>query len=357
MLCRPGPRVASGRPSCYNSPMKLGHKDELLVTLDRIASTPILVAGDVILDRYVWGKVERISPEAPVPVVEVLRMEDRLGGAANVVRNLASIGAKPKMCGVVGDDQDGHSVLKLLEESGADRSGIVVDPSRPTVLKTRVIGQHQQIVRIDRESKKPLSAQISTSLAKTLNDQIDASKAVIISDYGKSTISEDVLSMLAEAYAAGRLGLTTRPLFVDPHPRNYEHYRCMSVAKPNRKEAEEASGRRIETVEDAFRAAEILMKKWNSELMVVTLGEGGMVLRQAGSSEGLHLETTAREVFDVSGAGDTVTAVFTSALAVGATPVTAGVLANIAAGIVVSEVGTAAIDLAQLRAEVSEWSV
>jgi rfaE bifunctional protein kinase chain/domain len=337
--------------------MKLGNKEELLSALDLIASTPILVAGDVILDRYVWGKVERISPEAPVPVVEVVRMEDRLGGAANVVRNLAAIGAKPVMCGVVGDDADGQAVLKLLDESGAERSGMLVDGSRPTVLKTRVIGQHQQIVRIDHENRESLAGAVSTALSRSINDRIDASKAVIISDYGKSTISEDVLSMLSTAYASGRLGLKTRPLFVDPHPRNYERYRCMSVAKPNRKEAEVASGRAIESIEDAFRAAEILIKKWNSELMVVTLGEWGMVLRQAGSSDGLHLETAAREVFDVSGAGDTVTALFTSALAVGATPVTAGVLANIAAGIVVSEIGTAAIDLQRLRAEVSEWSM
>lgn len=337
--------------------MKLGNKEELLSALDRIASTPILVAGDVILDRYVWGKVERISPEAPVPVVEVVRMEDRLGGAANVVRNLAAIGAKPVMCGVVGDDADGQAVLKLLDESGAERSGMLVDPSRPTVLKTRVIGQHQQIVRIDHENRESLAGTVSTALSRAINERIDATKAVIISDYGKSTISGDVLSMLSTAYAAGRLGLKTRPLFVDPHPRNYEHYTCMSVAKPNRKEAEVASGRAIESIQDAFRAAEILIKKWNSELMVVTLGEWGMVLRQAGSSDGLHLETAAREVFDVSGAGDTVTALFTSALAVGATPVTAGVLANIAAGIVVSEIGTAAIDLQRLRAEVSEWSV
>jgi rfaE bifunctional protein kinase chain/domain len=212
-------------------------------------------------------------------------------------------------------------------------------------------------VRIDHENRESLAGAVSTALSRSINDRIDASKAVIISDYGKSTISEDVLSMLSTAYASGRLGLKTRPLFVDPHPRNYERYRCMSVAKPNRKEAEVASGRAIESIEDAFRAAEILIKKWNSELMVVTLGEWGMVLRQAGSSDGLHLETAAREVFDVSGAGDTVTALFTSALAVGATPVTAGVLANIAAGIVVSEIGTAAIDLQRLRAEVSEWSM
>jgi len=194
-------------------------------------------------------------------------------------------------------------------------------------------------------------------LAKTVNAQIDGCKAVVLSDYGKGTVSSELLRVLSDAYSNGRLGLKARPLFVDPHPRNYDRYQVMSVAKPNRKEAEKASGQNIQTIEDAFHACETLIKKWNSELMVVSLGEDGMVVREANSSEGLHLETMAQEVFDVSGAGDTVTAVFTSALAVGASPVTAGVLANIAAGIVVSEVGTAAINLDKLRAEVSKWSV
>lgn len=337
--------------------MKIVSKEELLATLDAVASTPILVVGDVILDRYIWGRVERISPEAPVPVVEVVRMEDRLGGAGNVVRNLATIGAKPMMCGVVGADEDGASVLRLLDEIGADRNGLLIDSDRPTVLKTRIIAHTQQIARIDREKKDDLTPSLSTKLSATLDSAIDGSRAVILSDYGKGAVSEGVLHTLTQAYGCGRLSVKSRPLFVDPHPRNYERYRGMSVAKPNRKEAEVASGRKIESIEDAFSACEALIKKWNSDVMVITLGEGGMVVREAGSKEGLHLETTAQEVFDVSGAGDTVTAVFTAVLAVGASPVTAGVLANIAAGIVVSEVGTAAINLARLREHVSQWSV
>jgi rfaE bifunctional protein kinase chain/domain len=337
--------------------MRLGNKEELLSTLDLIASVPILVVGDIMLDRYVWGKVERISPEAPVPVVEVMRIEDRLGGAGNVVCNLAAIGAKPKVCGVVGADEDGKSVIRLFEQSGADCSGIIIASERPTTLKTRVIAASQQVVRIDREQRDEISATTSSSLSKKVDIEIDASKAVVLSDYGKGAVSEDLLRVLSDAYGKGRLGLRIRPLFVDPHPRNYDRYKVMSVAKPNRKEAEKASGQSIKTIEDAFYACEMLIDKWNAELMVVSLGEDGMVVREANSSEGLHLETMAQEVFDVSGAGDTVTAVFTSALAVGASPVTAGVLANIAAGIVVSEVGTAAVNLERLRAGVSEWSM
>jgi D-beta-D-heptose 7-phosphate kinase/D-beta-D-heptose 1-phosphate adenosyltransferase len=337
--------------------MKLGNRQELLDIIDRIAGTPILVVGDLVLDRYTWGKVDRISPEAPVPVVEVVRMEDRLGGAGNVVRNLATIGAKPSACGVIGDDIEGQVMLGLFKEIGADASGVLVDASRPTVLKTRVIAHTQQIVRIDREQRADLSSALSEKLTETMLSEISGTRAVILSDYGKGTVSSQVLKTLEAAYQRGDLGLSSRPLFVDPHPRNYNLYSVMSVAKPNRKEAEAASGQKIESIEDAFKVAELLMAKWNSEIMVITLGEGGMVVRKAGSSDGLHLETTAQEVFDVSGAGDTVTAVYTAALAVGAGPINAGVLANIAAGIVVSEIGTAAIKLDKLREKVSTWEL
>jgi rfaE bifunctional protein kinase chain/domain len=337
--------------------MKLGDKKELLGIIDKMAGTPIMVVGDLLLDRYTWGRVERISPEAPVPVVEVVRMEDRLGGAGNVVRNLATIGARPVACGVIGDDMEGKRMLDLFAESGADAAGILVDPSRPTVLKTRVIAHTQQIVRIDREQRGEIADSISNALTEVVRAGISQTKAVILSDYGKGAVTKQMLAAFAELYQSGELGLSSRALFVDPHPANYENYRAMSVAKPNRKEAEAASGRKIESVEDAFKVAEILLEKWNSEMMVITLGEGGMVLRRRGSAEGLHLETAAQEVFDVSGAGDTVTAVFTAALAVGATPVNAGVLANIAAGIVVSEIGTAAIKLDKLREQVSKWEL
>ena len=333
----------------------LGNKKDLLATLDRIVSTPILVVGDLILDRYIWGKVERISPEAPVPVVEVQRTEDRLGGAGNVVRNLATIGAKPTVCGIVGGDEDAQAMLRLFAEIGADVRGVIVDDSRPTVLKTRVIAHTQQIVRIDRERCNGESPQVNERISAAIESSIDEAKAVILSDYGKGTVSSHVLAMLHRAYEQHRLGLSVRPLFVDPHPRNYDNYRRMSVAKPNRKEAEIASGRSISSVEDAFKAADILMKRWNAEMMVITLGEDGMIVQQAGGQAGVHLETMAQEVFDVSGAGDTVTAVFCAALATGASPVIAGVLANIAAGIVVSEVGTVAIDIERLRNEVSRF--
>jgi D-beta-D-heptose 7-phosphate kinase/D-beta-D-heptose 1-phosphate adenosyltransferase len=252
---------------------------------------------------------------------------------------------------------EGKLMLDLFAEAGADAAGVLVDPSRPTVLKTRVIAHTQQIVRIDREQRGEISDSVSKALTEVVRGGIPQTKAVILSDYGKGTVTKQMLDTFSELYNRGDLGLSSRALFVDPHPANYENYRVMSVAKPNRKEAEAASGRKIKSVEDAFKVAELLLEKWNSEMMVITLGEGGMVLRRRGSADGLHLETAAQEVFDVSGAGDTVTAVFTAALAVGASPVNAGVLANIAAGIVVSEIGTAAIKLDKLREQVSKWEL
>lgn len=330
-------------------------KEQLLATLDKIVSTPILVVGDLILDRYIWGKVDRISPEAPVPVVEVVKTEGRLGGAGNVVRNLATIGAKPTVCGLIGDDEDGRDLMALFEEIGANTSGVIVDRTRPTTVKTRVIAATQQIVRIDREKKVAESHEASGRMVEAINKALGGSKAVILSDYGKGAVCSDVLDTLQRASAAHQLELGARPLFVDPHPRNYNNYRSMSVAKPNRKEAEIASGCTITSVQEAYAAADVLMRKWNSEMMVITLGEDGMIVKQAGEPKGVHLETMAQEVFDVSGAGDTVTALFCSSLAVGASPTTAGVLANIAAGIVVSEVGTVAVDIDRLRAQVMKW--
>ena len=335
--------------------MALVKKEQLLSTLDKIVSTPILVVGDLILDRYVWGRVDRISPEAPVPVVEVLKTEDRLGGAGNVVRNLATIGAKPTVVGLIGNDEDGLGLLQLFKEIGADTAGIVVDTGRPTTVKTRVIAHSQQIVRIDREKKGGDSLEACKRMCAALEARIEKNRAVILSDYGKGAVSQSVLDFLHAASTDHRLGLSGRPLFVDPHGTNYSNYRSMSVAKPNRKEAETATGKSISSVQDAFDAADILMKRWNSEMMVVTLGEDGMIVTQAGEEKGVHLETMAQEVFDVSGAGDTVTALFTAALAVGSSPTTAGVLANIAAGIVVSEVGTVAVDIERLRAHVLRW--
>ena len=328
-------------------------REELVGALERLAGAKVLVIGDIILDRYVWGNVSRISPEAPVPVVEVARIEDRLGGASNVARNIRSLGAGCSLCGFVGDDEEGAVVLGLLEREGIGHDGVIADRTRPTCLKTRVIAQRQQIVRIDRESKVVQAVALREGFAAAVESQLGGVGAVIISDYGKGAVSEPVLRKLETAREQGTIALTTRPLVVDPHPANYDIYRGMSVVKPNRREAELATGLTIVDKKSALAAANALVKRWNVDIAMITLGEDGLLLYSRESGDGTFLGTTAREVFDVSGAGDTVTAVFATAAAAGVELRVAGDLANIAAGLVVSEVGTVAVDPVRLRAEIS----
>lgn len=335
--------------------MKKAKRESLLKILADIQNIQIVVVGDLLLDRYVWGRVDRISPEAPVPVVEEVRREDRLGGAGNVVRNLTQLGAKPVVCGVVGDDIEGRSIFELFEESGADTRSILIDKERPTVLKTRVVAHTQQVVRIDRELRDVIRPEFQGKLTQGLRQALTDSKAVIVSDYGKGVVSPTLLESLGDMHRQGEVGFATRPVFVDPHPANYAHYRYMSIGKPNKKEAEAAARREIQSIDDAFSVADQLATQWNAEVMVISLGEQGLIVLERDTEEALHLETMAQEVFDVSGAGDTVTAVYTAAIAVGAGVVNAGILANIAAGLVVSEVGTAAINRDRLLEAVEKW--
>lgn len=328
-------------------------KKELLEGLERIAGLPIVVIGDLILDRYIWGRVERISPEAPVPVVEVKRTEDRLGGAGNVVRNLCNLGAKVSVCGIRGDDLEGQTVLALLQECGVKNDGVFLESGRPTSAKTRVIAHPQQIVRIDREDKGVLPSSRNSSFADLVEQRIPGHKAVVISDYAKGVVSPELMSRFAAMHQKGIFGRSKIPLVVDPHPDHFALYRSVTVAKPNRREAEAASGIKIVNQETAMEAAQVLRNKWNAELMMITLGEGGLVIADGGTS--IRLNTVARQVFDVSGAGDTVTAVFTAALASGSSLEVAGNLSNIAAGIVVSEVGTVAVDLKKLKEEIEHF--
>jgi rfaE bifunctional protein kinase chain/domain len=230
----------------------------------------------------------------------------------------------------------------------------MIDRGRPTALKTRVIAHSQQVVRIDREDTSVQGVALSEGLAAMADAHLDRSQLVIISDYGKGTITESVFKRLNQAKANGRLGAKIRPLVIDPHPENYDLYNGITIAKPNRKEAEAAVGFVIDSAEAATNAAEILRDRWNAEMMMITLGEGGLMILPGKGEEAIFLETVAQEVFDVSGAGDTVTALFSGALAVGASPSLAGDLANIAAGLVVSEVGTVPISLTKLVDAINE---
>jgi D-beta-D-heptose 7-phosphate kinase / D-beta-D-heptose 1-phosphate adenosyltransferase len=329
---------------------------ELLSTFEKIRDLPVLVVGDVMLDRYVWGVVDRISPEAPVPVVLVKRMEDRLGGAGNVVRNLRALGAQVELCGFIGDDEQGQAVLKLLSDEQVGREGVIVDSLIPTTAKTRVIAHNQQVVRIDREEVNNHSLELRKAFDALVDSKIDSHKVIIISDYGKGTITESLLKRFADARNQGRIG-DKCPLMLDPHPRNYNLYSGMTAVKPNRKEAEEAAGIKIRNRADALMAAPLVLSKWKSDILVLSLAEDGMLVATTDGKEPILIDTVARKVADVSGAGDAVTAVFAAALGVGASLRVAGDLANISAGIVVGEVGTVPVNYNALREEIMNLPV
>jgi len=331
-------------------------RKQLLKILDSIKGLPVMVIGDLMLDRYIWGQVDRISPEAPVPVVKVSKNEDRLGGAANAARNLANLGAKVTVFGFIGDDKEGELVRKLLEQSKIGTSGLIVDHGKPTCVKTRVIAHAQQVVRIDREESGAASAKFERELAKLIRKELKKYSAVLISDYGKGVISKTVMAEIQRASEAGELSLKRRPALLDPNPANYPFYCGISVAKPNRKEAEEASGIKIRDNASALKAGRDLLQKWKAEMMLISLGEDGLLIVPGSNKKGIFLETVAREVHDVSGAGDTVSALFVAALGRGATSALAGDLANIGAGVVVSEIGTAAVEPKKLKREILRLS-
>ncbi|MCB0323996.1 MAG: D-glycero-beta-D-manno-heptose-7-phosphate kinase [Bdellovibrionales bacterium] len=332
-----------------------GNKDRLLSIVARFPEISLAVVGDLLLDHYIWGKVDRISPEAPVVVVQVTEENRRLGGAGNVAHNIASLGAKASVFGVVGDDDGGRQMTELFRSIGADTSGVVTDATRPTTVKTRVIAHAQQVVRVDYEVTDPLASSYQQQLSDALRSGLARAQGVIVSDYAKGTITPSLFAVLGDASAAGRIGLGKVPVLIDPKAPNFSIYAHASIIKPNRKEAEEATGIRIKTRGDAIQAGRKLLREWNSEMILITLGELGMVLVGGGgdAEQTVEVDTVAREVYDVSGAGDTVSAVFALALAAGATPAEAAMLANFAAGVVVGEVGTVAVTAEELRAAIS----
>lgn len=331
-------------------------EEGLRSVVGRFKETPVTVVGDVFVDHYIWGKVSRISPEAPVVVVNVTSEDRRLGGAGNVARNLISLGAKVSMCGVVGDDDAGRQLITLIQEIGANNEGMIIDRSRSTIVKTRVIAHSQQVVRIDHEVVKPLQSTYAHGMATALRTALQHSKGLIVSDYGKGTICPEVYQPIREGFDKGTLGLKTIPVLIDPKSPNFPLYTRASVIKPNRSEAAEASGVNINDRLSAAHAARVLLDRWQCEMVLVTLGEQGMVLVSSKdeTEPAIEVDTVAQEVFDVSGAGDTVSAVFLLALSVNASAAEAAVLANLAAGVVVAEVGTVAVTPEQLLTKIAE---
>jgi rfaE bifunctional protein kinase chain/domain len=312
--------------------------DKLTQIQKGFADKRIAVIGDLMLDRYFWGRVVRVSPEAPVPVVEVAEESTRLGGAANVANNIASLGGVPIIIGVVGNDAGAESLRTLVAEKGFPANGIIVDNSRPTTIKTRVIAHAQHVVRIDQEEKVDLNADTQARVLAALENQIKSLDGIILEDYNKGVLTKGLIKSIIKL-AKDHKKLVT----VDPKSNNFFEYQGVSVFKPNRKEAEEALGRRLHTINDMEEAARDLIKKLNADNVLLTLGEMGMILLERNGSLA-HVETKARHVADVSGAGDTVIATLTMAMAAGASVRESAALANYAGGLVCGEVGIVPIE-------------
>lgn len=311
--------------------------------MPKLAGKRVLVVGDVMADHYVWGKVERISPEAPIPVVHVSREEVRPGGAANVAFNIAALGGKVSLAGIVGADAMASTLRSLLGAKGIDVGGFVEDAGRPTIEKTRVIAHSQQVVRFDRELQEPLAAGAEAAFLAACLRGVEACDAVLFSDYAKGALSAGLVTAVTRrARALGKV------VAADPKPANVEWFSGVGILTPNQAEASAASGLAIKDDASAQAAAKILLDRLRSDAVLVTRGEHGMTLLQ--SQGGVtHIPTRAREVFDVTGAGDTVIATLTLALAAGMPVPEACTLANAAAGIVVAEIGVAVVSPAQLE--------
>jgi rfaE bifunctional protein kinase chain/domain len=295
----------------------------------------LVVFGDVMLDEFVWGDVTRISPEGPVPVVDVRRESVRLGGAANVLANLIALGARGTVVGVVGNDQAGERLRDGLRELGTNgNNNLIVDEQRPSTIKTRIVAHNQLVVRTDRESRTLVNGKIEEKILSCLKDELQQADAFVVSDYDKGVVTPRILSeILPLAY--GRV-----PVLVDPKLRNFNSYRPATLVTPNHHEALRMSDSEDHSDDGSHHAATVIREKLGCDAVLITRGDQGMMLLEAGGQP-VYVKTTAREVYDVTGAGDTVIAALAGALAAGATMIEAATFANHAAGIVVGKVGTA----------------
>lgn len=312
--------------------------------IDRFPHARVLVVGDVMIDHYVWGSVSRISPEAPVPVVNVTRETMLLGAAANVVNNIHSLGGIADICGVIGHDDAGRQLQHMLKSRGISTDGLIVEHGRPTTIKTRVIAHHQQVVRFDRETKEGIGKHTHKAIFERVAERAENGlDAIVISDYCKGVVTRDIVRDIVRL--AKKRGIIVA---VDPKVSHFGIYRGVTVLTPNLKEASIGSKIEIEDDESLLRSGKVLLKKLACDAVLITRGEHGMSLFER-SGRITHIPTVAREVFDVTGAGDTVISTLTLAVAAGAKLVDAAKLSNFAAGIVVGVVGTATVTPEQLK--------
>jgi len=314
--------------------------------LAKFPAARILVIGDLIIDHFIWGSVNRISPEAPVPVVNVTRENLLLGGAANVLNNIYALGGQGEMCGVIGLDSMGNHLLELLQTLGSPTEGIIKSADRPTTKKTRVIAQHQQVVRFDREKSGPLPPEVLAEVFAYLDKNLTSFQAVIVSDYHKGMISAELMALLMQKL----LSRKDIPVIVDPKPHHLERFIGATILTPNLAEAEKMAGITITNDDELCEAARLIKAKLGCAALLITRGEAGMALFEE-AREPLLIPTMAREVYDVTGAGDTVIATLALGLAAGLNFSEAAILANRAAGIVVGKLGTATVTPEELLGE------
>jgi D-glycero-beta-D-manno-heptose-7-phosphate kinase len=324
--------------------------NSLLALVEKFSRAHLLVVGDLMLDRFIRGEVERISPEAPVPVLRVVSENFSLGGAANVIHNVRSLGGRVTACGIVGGDVAGKKIIVALRQAGVSTAGVFIDRNYQTIQKTRIIAtpRHHQIVRLDRENRQGVTPAALRKLREYVKRHIAQCDGIVLSDYGKAAIHQELLDAVADR--AKRHNIVC---VVDPKKENYHRYRLPALVTPNKGEASEAAGIVIED-ESSLRAAGLkLVRKWQAKAVLITRGAEGMSLFRPGR-EVRHFPTEARDVFDVTGAGDTVVAACALALACGATYEEAAVLANMAAGFVGDEVGTVAVAKDKLIRRIEE---
>jgi D-beta-D-heptose 7-phosphate kinase/D-beta-D-heptose 1-phosphate adenosyltransferase len=316
--------------------------------IQRFPQASILVVGDLILDHYVMGRVSRISPEAPVPVVHVESESLRLGGAANVFSNILALGGKADLCGVIGTDESGRLLMKELGNKRSGRGGVVIDHDRPTTKKSRIIAHNQQIVRYDVEGRSELKPALQRRILQYVESRLRELSCVVVSDYAKGVISATLMSELTRLAALRRI-----PVVVDPKVEHFSYYKGVTVITPNHLEATQAAGVHGDDDQAINEAGAMIRQRLGCQSVLITRGEKGMSLYE-GDGESWHLPTRARQVYDVTGAGDTVIGTLALGLSTGASVKTGAILANCAAGIVVGMVGTATVSPKQLLEALGE---
>lgn len=329
--------------------MSTKERKRLNACIDRFPSTRILVVGDIVLDHYIWGKVSRISPEAPVPVVNVTRESLLLGGATNVVQNIHGLGGNVSVCGVIGSDQAGSQVQQLLYSQNIPTDGLIVEEGRPTTIKTRIIAHSQQVVRFDRETKDRIGKDIHRRIFDHVKQHIARGlDGIVLSDYCKGVVTSELVRDIVKISRKNKIIVS-----VDPKVSHFNMYRGVTILTPNSNEASTGSKIDIVDEESLLKAGMVLLKRLNCAAVLITRGELGMSLFEHGKKV-THIPTVAREVFDVTGAGDTVIATLTLAMASGASMKDAARISNYAAGIVVGIVGTAVVNPDQLKQRIRQ---